>query len=165
MQIVKKLARKLRGIKSQKGFTLIEAVIGTALLVIIGVAVLTGVSTAFKASATTDKISTALAIAQSQIEHMQSQDYICATNGNAAYKRIAVPNGYSISSIYLVGGVETEWPSASSDPPIVYAVKVNAAGTADINLQKITVKVYQINNSNPVTIVAYKIKPTAEDCP
>ncbi len=175
MQIVNKLTKKLRILRSQQGFTLIEALAGTALLVIVGVAVLVGVSTAFKASATTDKISNALALAQSQIEYMQTQNYVCATNGNAAYQRIegdasqALSNNYSISSIYSVGGVETEWPSASSDPPIVYAVAIDKDGaivtTGDTGLQRITIIIHQGNNPNPLTLIAYKVKPTAEICP
>lgn len=175
MQIVKKLNKKQGIINSQAGFTLIEAVIGVGLLVIVGVAVLTGVSTAFKASATTDKISNALALAQSQIEYMQTQPYVCATNGNAAYQRIAgdaaqaLSNNYSISSIYLVGGVETEWTSASSDPPIVYAVAIDKNGavvtSGDTGLQRITIIIHQGNNQNPLTLVAYKVKQTTGVCP
>ena len=45
--------------QEQDGFTLMEAVIGIALLSIVAVAVLTGVSTAFKADALADKQSTA----------------------------------------------------------------------------------------------------------
>jgi len=170
--------QKLEIGKDQSGFTLIETLIGTTLLVIVGAAVLAGVFTAFKASATSDKLSTALALAESQLEYIQTQEYICTTNGNAAYKRIddvsrgaavqPLPNNFSVSSIYLAGGVETEWSSASTDPPIVYAVSIDEDGNvvlADQGLQKITLIVYQTNNPNPVTVVGYKVKPDNTACP
>jgi len=142
--------RKRRIGRNQSGFTLIEAVIGTALLVMVGAAVLTGISTAFKASATADKISTALALAQSQIEYIQTQDYQCADGaGNAAYTTVSViPSNYSISI------------SAISIDATTGLVSVPDAG-----LQKITVVVTQLNNPNPVTLVGYKVKPTSTACP
>jgi type II secretory pathway pseudopilin PulG len=145
--------RKAKIMRDQGGFTLIEAVIGIGLLVIVGVAVLVGISTAFKASATTDKISTALALAQSQIESIEAQEYACDSvdgiaDGNATYTVISSIPNYSIS---------------------VSAISINAntgeVQIPDAGLQKITVIVTQLNNPDPVTLVAYKVKPTAEACP
>jgi len=145
--------RKVRIARDQSGFTLIEAVIGVALLVIVGVAVLVGISTAFKASATTDKISTGLSLSQSQIESIQAHAYVCdsedgTVDGYATYPTISSVTNYSIS---------------------VEAVTINENGTVvttgDTGLQRITVVVTQLNNPNPITLVAYKVKPTAEVCP
>lgn len=144
--------RKVSIARNQSGFTLIEAVIGVALLVIVGVAVLVGISTAFKASATTDKISTALALAQSQLESIQAQDYVCADGtGNATYTMISSVPNYSIS----VSAISID--ATTHEKPVPYV--------SDTRLQKITVVVSQLNNPNPVTLVDYKIKPTAEACP
>ena len=145
--------------REQSGFTLIEAVIGIALLSIVGVAVLVGISTSFKASATTDKISTGLALAQSQLEYIQTQPYAIADgDGNALYPRIAdssIPAGYSISSLKYDGS-----PHPSADDKKITAVTIGELAPADKGIQQITLKVYQANNPNPVTLVAYKVNPT-----
>jgi len=151
--------------RDQNGFTLIEAVIGIALLGIVAVAVLMGVSTAFKASATADKISTALALAQSQLDYMQTQEYICVTGGNATYLRIDdASRGADAQSLgsYIMKSVN--YDGSDNAGPSVTAVSIDAGG-AEIGIQKITLKVYQTNNTNPVTLVAYKVKPTTEACP
>lgn len=168
---------RMKVINGQQGVTLIEAVIGIALLSIVAVAVVSGVFTAFKASATSDKQSTALTLAQSQLEYMQVQDYVCADSvtGNAAYQRIddttrgtaaqALPSNYSLYSEQYDG---TEWNSANTDPAIVYAVSIDEDGNpvlGDLGIQKITLIVYQNNNVNSVTMVAYKVKPTNTACP
>ena len=156
---------------------MIEAVIGTALLVIVGVAVLVGITTAFKASATTDKISTALSIAQSQIEYIQTQEYICVNTmtNNAAYLRIDdatrlaqkqdIPTNYTISSL---DSTNTEVPSVQ-DTASVIAVAVDEnddiSTTGETGLQRITLIIRRINDTHPLTLVAYKVKPTTEACP
>jgi type II secretory pathway pseudopilin PulG len=143
MQIVKKLTGKLRIIKNQSGFTLIEAVIGTALLVIVGVAVLTGVSTAFKASATTDKISTGLAIAQSQLDYIQTQTYD--------------PAGGYLSIDSPTRGAEQQNISPYTMQVTVLCIDANGnVSASDLGLQRITVEVRQPSSSNPVTIIGYK---------
>ena len=147
MQIVKKLTRKLREIRSQKGFTLIEALAGTALLVIVGVAVLVGVSTTYKASAITDKISTALAIAQSQLDFIHTQTY-STDIATKPYMRIdAVERG-------------TDQQNISPYTMMVTVVYIDADGDGTVDgLQKITVEVRQPNNDNPVTLIGYKANP------
>ncbi len=144
MQIVKKLAGKLRAIRSQKGFTLIEALTGTALLVIVGVAVLVGVSTAFKASSTADKISTALAIAQSQIDFIHTQAY----DSSGAY--IAIDSD--------TRGADKQVITPYTMTINVVSIDADGDGTTD-GLQEITVEVAQPNSANTVTLVGYKANP------
>jgi prepilin-type N-terminal cleavage/methylation domain-containing protein len=160
-----KKTRKTGIARDQSGFTLIEAVIGIALLGIVAVAVLMGISTAFKASATADKISTTLALAQSQLDYIQTQEYICVTGGNAVYLRIDdASRGANAQSLgnYTIKSVN--YDGSDNAGPSVTAVTIDAGG-ADVGLQKITLKVYQANNTDPVTLVAYKVKPTTEICP
>lgn len=130
--------RKLGMARNQSGFTLIEGLIATALLVTVGAAVLMGVSTSFKASAITDKQSTALAFAQSQIDYIQSQTY----EDDGSYTRIDdVSRG------------------ADQQVLIPYTMTVTTV-SIDAGLQQITVVVYQANDTKPVTLRAYKVNPT-----
>jgi len=139
--------RKPGIVREQNGFTLIEAVIGIALLSVVGVAVLVGISTSFKASATADKISTALALAQSQIEFIHTQPY----DPTGAYMRIDDP---------LRGADQQVLVPYTMTVTVALIDGAGADTVNDLGLQKITLKVYQANNPNPVTLVGYKVNPT-----
>jgi type II secretory pathway pseudopilin PulG len=147
MRIVKKQTRKLRITHSQCGFTLIEAVIGVALLVVVGVAVLTGISTAFKASSTSDKISTALAIGQSQLDYIQTQNYD--------------PTGAYIEINSDTRGSEKQDISPYIMTVTVTSIDESGVDTSGVNtgLQRITISVEQPGSSTPVEITGYKANP------
>lgn len=149
--------------RDQSGFTLIEAIIGIALLSIVVVAVLTGVSTSFKADAVADKQSTAMSLAQSQIESLQLQNYqIAPSGGEVTYTKIGdIPSNYSIWSENRAGGLVTNIigvPWTSSAVEIGEAV---LGGTASIDddegLQRIKIIVKQ-GNTVVLTIETYKVE-------
>jgi len=68
------LVMKVRN--SQKGFLLIEILVGLALMGIIAAAFLNGLSTTFKGVTVSQESVTAESLAKSQIEYIKVQDYI-----------------------------------------------------------------------------------------
>ena len=87
--------------EGQRGFTLIEALVGVLLLIIVAFAVLMGVSTSLTTGAIADKQSQCISLAVSQIESLQLQVYEEApSNGEVYYDEITVDpaSNYSIWS-------------------------------------------------------------------
>ncbi len=90
----------------QKGFLLIEILVGLALLGAITVALLNGMSTAFKGISVSQERVAAESLAKSQIEYIKVQDYILVADYNPndpanRYELIDIPadlssTGYSI---------------------------------------------------------------------
>jgi len=112
--------------KSERGFSLVEVVIAIALLGIVGVAFLGGLSTASKAIFIADERATAESLARTQMEYVRNQPYDADTTHNPPqYSKIPnIPAGYDID---------------------VSAVRLDPKGdgtTNDDGIQKITVKVY-----------------------
>ena len=149
--------RKLGIARDQSGFTLIEAVIGIALLGIVAVAVLMGVTTSFKANAVADKQSTAMSLAQSQIEDLQIQIYqVAPSNGEVIYTKIAsIPSNFFIWSynradVLVTDIIGVPWSSTT----------VGSAGTAisdDQGLQKIRLVIKQ-GDKVVLTLGTYKVQ-------
>lgn len=65
--------------------TLVEVLIAILLLSVVGLAVISGMGTAFRANAVTQKQNTAMAIAQRQLEYLEHQDYQAAVAGVYEY--------------------------------------------------------------------------------
>lgn len=90
----------------QKGFLLIEILVGLALLGAITVALLNGMSTAFKGISVSQERVAAESLAKSQIEYIKVQDYVLVADYNPTdpanrYELIDIPAdllsaGYSI---------------------------------------------------------------------
>jgi len=95
---------KFRLFRKQTGFTLIETLIGLALLGIIAVAFLSGLSTTSKGVMVSQERVAAESLAKSQIESIKAQDYIPVAEYDPLTKRyelIDIPadlvaSGYSI---------------------------------------------------------------------
>jgi len=144
--------------REQGGFTLIEAVIGIALLSVVAVAVLIGVSTSFKANAVADKQSTAMSLAQSQVEDIQLQAYQTADpNSEVIYAKIAsIPSNYSIWSYDRSGTVPV--PNVVGVP---WSSSIDGfAGIATVTdggLQKIRLVIKQGSNV-VLTLETYKVR-------
>ena len=77
MKNIKQLIRS-----NEQGLTLIETMIAMVLLGIVGLAIISGIGTAFRANAIADGQETAMTIAQRQFEIIEYQDYIPVTAGN-----------------------------------------------------------------------------------
>lgn len=77
------LVMKVRN--SQKGFLLIEILVGLALMGIIAVGFTNGLSTTFKGVTVSQERVTAESLAKSQIEYIKVQDYIPVADYNPDY--------------------------------------------------------------------------------
>lgn len=124
--------RALQG--RSRGFSLIEVVIAIALLGIIGLSILTALSTASLTLVIADQRATAESLAESQIEFAKNHGYDPAEPGGVGtYDPITdVPDGYSISSM----GREGETPGVVGVP---WDSGNNTAVYEDNGLQRIKV--------------------------
>lgn len=130
---------------NQRGFTLIEILISLALLAIIGVAFLAGLSTTSKAVTVSEDKVAAESLAKSQMEHIKTQDYISVADydpGDPAQRYEAV----DIPANLVSAGYDVE-----ISPPEI----VTAAGRAGFELQSVTIKVKR-NNSVKLVITFYR---------
>jgi len=138
---------------SSRGLTLIEVLIALALVGVIAIAVLSGLSTASMALITADERATAESLARSQLEYVKNQGYIPAPDGGAAtYDEIpGIPDGYSIWSFNRTGGEPVEdvlgipWNSGN-----------NTAVDEDNGLQRIKL-VIKRDNEVVITLEGYTV--------
>ena len=115
----------------EKGFALIEIIVAIALLGIIGVAFLGGLSTASKALFLADERTTAESLARSEMEYVKKQDY----DNTAPYT-------------YAHGFV-----SSTSHPDYTIKVEVDPL---DTSIQQITVTVNH-RTETIITLEDYKV--------
>lgn len=149
-------------IHNQRGVTLIEAVTGIALLSIVVVAVLTGISTTFKADALADRQSTATSLIMNQIESLQLEVYQDApSGGEACYTKItSIPSNYSIwsynrSNILVTDIVGVPWSSSAVE--VTDSVVPGVAVVDDEGLQKIKLVIKQ-GADEVLTVETYKVR-------
>jgi prepilin-type N-terminal cleavage/methylation domain-containing protein len=121
--------------KNERGFTLVEVIIAIALLGIVGVAFLGGLSTASKAIFLADERATAESLARTEMEYVMNQDYSAA------------PWDYELPSGTSSGVFPSWWATANHTLPTGYdgyTLEVNAVPLRDTDdgEQKITVVVY-----------------------
>ena len=132
--------------RGQKGFLLIEILVGLALLGAIAVAFLSGLSTTFTGVSVSQESVSAESLAKSQIEYIKTQDYVAVADYNPAdpdnrYELIDVPAdlaaaGYSVeitppeTILSEAGGYELQ--------RITVAVKRDDKG-------KLTVSIYRVS--------------------
>ena len=151
-------------LQDQRGFTLIEALIGVLLLTIVAFGVLTGVSTSLSTGAIADKQSQCISLAISQIESLQLQVYQDApSNGEVYYDEITVdPTGnYTIWSCNRYGDLVD---STEEDKGIVGVPWFSSAEglegeaiTIDDGMQKIVLVIKQ-GDKEAFRIETYKVK-------
>ncbi len=63
-------------LRGQKGFTLIETLVGLAIFAAIGIALMNGLSTGYKAVDISQERTYAESLAKSQVEYIKAQEYI-----------------------------------------------------------------------------------------
>ena len=135
---------RFRLFRGQKGISLIETVIALAILGLIGVAFLNGLTTTSRAVAMSQERVTAESLAKSQLEHIKAQDYISVFNYNAenCYDEIIIP-----ANLTSVG--YTIEVSVSDNT-------VTPAGRAGFELQSITILIKN-NDKTILSMSSYRV--------
>lgn len=87
--------------RAEKGLSLIEVLISLAIIALIAVGFLSGLSTSLRSLVVTEEITTAESLARSQMEYIKNQNY--NTGGN--YTQIECPPGYEI--VLLTSDLQT----------------------------------------------------------
>ena len=83
--------------KSEKGFTFIEVVIGLAIMGVIAVGFIGGLGTAAKGLMIADERETANNLAEAQMENVKNQQYIdYSEDPHGVYDTIGTPPNYSV---------------------------------------------------------------------
>jgi len=145
--------------KKSRGFSLIDVLIGTALLAIIGVAVFSALTTAIKATFEADVRTTSVSLAKSLMENVKGNleyEFTNASNLNADYSAalssiLPIPENYKISTIDQSGNkVDNK----------IYGVPWNLASNSPSNLetgiQKITI-IVEFKNKEVFRISDFKV--------
>lgn len=142
MRISSIATKRLKNLKgNEAGVTLIESLIALALVGIIAVTFLIGLSTASKATLITDKHATAESLVRTGMEYIKSQDYIDYNDpGHGSYALITPPTNYSI----LLTTTPVD-PSTGLSLP-----------SGDLGIQKITLTV-KLSDESVLTINDYKV--------
>jgi prepilin-type N-terminal cleavage/methylation domain-containing protein len=137
--------------KNQKGFTLIEVLVGIAIIGIIASAFLFAIATAGKANIIADERATAESLTRAQMEYVKAQSYIVAENGEVVYGKLGdIPEHYEIWSYDREGTIVEDiigvpWDSQNYE-----------ATTTDIGLQRIFL-VIKHNGKIVLEIEEYKV--------
>ncbi len=137
---------RLRFLRGQRGFTLIETLVGMAIFAAIGVALMNGLSTGYKSLEISQERTYAEGLARSQVEYIKAQDYISVANydPNDPAKRYAM----------------TDIPAHLT--AVGYSVEINApeivdvAGVSGYEIQGITIKVKH-HSSGKLVITFYRV--------
>jgi len=120
--------------KSEKGFSLIEVLVATALLGILGVGVLATLGTVTKVLIINDQHQTAMNLAQAQMDFVQESSYA------TTYPTVLL--------------AETDYPDSME----VATVAEHVPGR-DANIQKITVTVTRTSDGKVIFVLEdYKVK-------
>lgn len=129
--------------RGQKGLTLIETVVALAILVLIGVAFLNGLSTLSRAVMISQGNVAAESLAKSQVEYIKTQDYI------AVAKYVPVTKYYQ--NIAIPADLASKGYSIEINPP----VRIINPDTGPFELQSIKV-VVKLNGKGILTVSFYR---------
>lgn len=140
--LFRKVTKKLRG--NESGVSILETLVALAILGLVAVAFLGGLTGVARATLISDEQATAESLARSEIEHVKSQDYIdyAVLDHEEYVGSEAVPASYSVEITAVPINPNTGQPLPSGE---------------DDNIQKITITVNR--NDEPVlTVEDYKVK-------
>jgi len=129
----------------QKGFSLIETLVGVAILGVIGVVLINGLFTSYKSLDTSQERVFAESLAKSQVEYIKNQDYISVASYN--------PN--DPAKRYQIIDVPANLAGAGSTVEIMSPEIVTPVGRAGVELQSITVQVKR-HDRVKLTITFYR---------
>ncbi len=138
-----RVAKKLRG--NESGVTLLETLVALAILGLVAVAFLNGLTTAAQATIIADKQATAESLVRSEIECVKSQDY--KSPGQGPYQNreqryeFVMPTGYSVEIDVTPINPDTGEPLSPGE---------------DVGIQKITVTVNH-RDKLVLTVEDYKV--------
>ena len=121
------VTKKLPG--NESGVTLLETLVALAILGLVAVAFLSGLTTAARATIIADEQATAESIARSQMEYAKSYTY---DSEATTYPTVDTPEGYAVS------------------------VEVSSIPSTDADIQKITVTVNR-GSKLILTVEGYKV--------
>jgi len=138
-----RVAKKLRG--NESGVTLLETLVALAILGLVAVVFLNGLTTAAQATIIADKQATAESLVRSQMEYVKSQPYINYADSATEYPSAPIPSGKDYSGYSVIIAAEPIDPDTGL--PLL---------SGDDGVQKITVTVKH-RNKLVLTIEDYKV--------
>ena len=151
VRLTNKVRKALRG--NSKGFSLVEVLIGLALLGLVAVTLLGGLSTAFKADIIADERSTAQSLAQSQMEYVKSQNYSSApAGGDATYLKIDL----SENPYYFTESINRAGDTVDDIKGVPWDTENGQPSYNDTGIQKITI-IVQHSDKEVFTLEDYKV--------
>ena len=151
----------MKGLKNKEdGFSLIEVLIGVAIIGIIAAGFLLAIAGAYKANILADERNTAESIALSQLESIKEQSYIDYSEDvpdlHGVYIEITPPPNYSL--VFTVVPLNTD-PGIGGDYQVDHFVDVNGESVpvfeGDDGIQRITVTISH-QEKEVLTIEQYK---------
>ena len=146
------MMKSLKG--KSKGMTLIEVLIALAILGVIAVAFLAGLTTALRGVIIADEHAVAQSLAASQFESVKNQNYTVANNGaDATYAKIDLSTyiDYDITGVNRDGDVVNNVTGIPFNPDTGATVEQE-----DMGIQSVTIKVYR-SSKLLLTLTDYKV--------
>jgi prepilin-type N-terminal cleavage/methylation domain-containing protein len=147
--------------RKEGGFSLVETIVGLAIISIIGVTFMSGLAISFRGEMVQDKTAFGEAIATSQIEHVKNQpfstcqwSYTVSASSRSATQQ---PSWWDVDNPALLDSDFSEYYA------VLTAEDFDADGDSTIevpgdddSIRKITVSVYNSLDDNVTTIITYK---------